>query len=158
MPWLLNARGCSGQKNGIIIVCSSDLPDASGDLNQRSGGPFSTFSCFLSAVIESPEWFQLSPCISYCCCNILSQTIAFPGGSVVKNPSTKAGDVGSVSGSGRSPGVGNGSPRQYSCLGEFYGQRSLEAYSPWGRRELDMTERLSSSSSIGSKQHKCIIL
>ena len=24
--------------------------------------------------------------------------------------------------------------------GEFYGQRLLEGYSPWGRKELDMTE------------------
>ena len=26
--------------------------------------------------------------------------------------------------------------------GEFYGQRSLTGYSPWGRKELDMTEQL----------------
>ena len=26
--------------------------------------------------------------------------------------------------------------------GESHGQRSLEVYSPWGRKELDMTERL----------------
>ena len=26
-------------------------------------------------------------------------------------------------------------------LGEFHGQRSLVGYSPWGRREMDMTER-----------------
>ena len=26
--------------------------------------------------------------------------------------------------------------------GEFYGQRSLVGYSPWGRKELDMTEQL----------------
>ena len=32
---------------------------------------------------------------------------------MVKNSSTKAGDVGSASGSGRSPGVGNGNPLQY---------------------------------------------
>ena len=41
----------------------------------------------------------------------------FPGGSVVKNLPAKAGDVGSVPGSGRSPGEGNGNPLQYSCLG-----------------------------------------
>ena len=38
---------------------------------------------------------------------------------VVKNPPANAGDVrdkGSVSGSGRSPGGGHGSPLQYSCL------------------------------------------
>ena len=36
---------------------------------------------------------------------------------MVKNPSTNAGDVGSVHGSGRSSAVGNGTPLQYSCLG-----------------------------------------
>ena len=38
---------------------------------------------------------------------------------VVKNLPAKAGDireVGSIPGSGRSPGVGNGNPVQYSCL------------------------------------------
>ena len=38
------------------------------------------------------------------------------GGSVVKNPPANAGDVGSVLGSGRSPGEGKGNPLQYSCL------------------------------------------
>ena len=36
-----------------------------------------------------------------------------------KNPPANAGDsgdVGSISGSGRSPGIGNGNPLQYSCL------------------------------------------
>ena len=44
----------------------------------------------------------------------------FPGGSVVKNLPANAGDtrdVGSIPGSGRSPGVGNGNLLQYSCLG-----------------------------------------
>ena len=43
----------------------------------------------------------------------------FPGGAVVKNPPTNAGnirDAGSIPGSGRPPGVGNGNPFQYSCL------------------------------------------
>jgi len=34
----------------------------------------------------------------------------FPGGSVVKNPLTNAGDTDSISGSGRSPAEGNGNP------------------------------------------------
>ena len=41
----------------------------------------------------------------------------FPGGSVVKNPPAKAGNTGSIPGSGRSPGEGNGNPFQCSCLG-----------------------------------------
>ena len=43
----------------------------------------------------------------------------FPGGSMVKNPPTNAGDirnVGSIPGLGRSPGEGNNYPLQYSCL------------------------------------------
>ena len=38
---------------------------------------------------------------------------------MVNNPPTNAGDtrdLGSIPGSGRSPGVGNGNPLQYSCL------------------------------------------
>ena len=40
----------------------------------------------------------------------------FPGGSVVKILPANAGDMGSIRGSGRTPGEGNGSPLQYSCL------------------------------------------
>ena len=46
----------------------------------------------------------------------------FPDGTVVKNPPANAGvsgdtrDTVSIPGSGRSSGVGNGSPLQYSCL------------------------------------------
>ena len=36
---------------------------------------------------------------------------------LLKNPHTKAGDTGSIPGSGKSPGDGNGNPLQYSCLG-----------------------------------------
>ena len=39
----------------------------------------------------------------------------FPGGSAIKNPPANAGDVGSIPGSGRSPGEGNGNPLQYSA-------------------------------------------
>ena len=36
---------------------------------------------------------------------------------MVKNLPANAGDTGSIYGSGRSPGEGNGNPLQYSCLG-----------------------------------------
>ena len=35
---------------------------------------------------------------------------------MVKNLPASAGDTGSIPGSGRSPGVGNGNPLQYLCL------------------------------------------
>ena len=40
----------------------------------------------------------------------------FPGGSDGKASAYNAGDPGSIPGSGRSPGEGNGNPLQYSCL------------------------------------------
>ena len=40
----------------------------------------------------------------------------FPGGSLVDNPPANVGDKGSIPGSGRSPGEGNGHPLLYSCL------------------------------------------
>ena len=40
-----------------------------------------------------------------------------PGGAVVKNLPANAGDRGLIPGSGRSAGIGNGNPLQYSCLG-----------------------------------------
>ena len=43
-------------------------------------------------------------------------TWGFPGGSEVKASACNAGDLGSIPGSGRSPGEGNGNPLQYSCL------------------------------------------
>ena len=41
---------------------------------------------------------------------------------------------------GKVPWRRNGYPLQYSCLGEFNGERSLVGYSPQGHQELDMTE------------------
>ena len=40
----------------------------------------------------------------------------FPGGSDSKESACNARDPGSISGSGRSSGEGNGNPLQYSCL------------------------------------------
>ena len=64
----------------------------------------------------------------------------FPGGTTVKNLPANARDTrhaGLILGSGRSPGGGNGNPFQDSCLGN---PMDRGAYSPWGRKEPDMTE------------------
>ena len=45
------------------------------------------------------------------------QAVCFPGGSEVKNLPASAGDTGSIPGLGRSSGEGNGTPLQYSRLG-----------------------------------------
>ena len=37
----------------------------------------------------------------------------------------------------------NSNPLQYSCLENPHGHRSLAGYSPWGHKESDVTEQLS---------------
>ena len=59
---------------------------------------------------------------------------------MVKNLPAKAEeaeDAGLISVSGRSPGEGNGSPFQYSCLDD---PMDRGAYGPWDCKESDMTE------------------
>ena len=62
----------------------------------------------------------------------------FPGGSDNKESDCNSGDLGSILGSGRSPGEGNGYPLQYSGL-----ENSMDC--AWGCKESDMTEQLSLS-------------
>ena len=58
-----------------------------------------------------------------------------------KESACQAGDTGSIPGSGRSLGKGNGNPLTPVFLpGESHGQRSLAGYSSWGHKKLDMTE------------------
>ena len=72
-------------------------------------------------------------------------TWGFPGCSVVKNLPANAEDAGSIPGSGRSPGEGNGNPLQYSCLGN-----TMDMV-PWWvtvcgvAKKLDMTDRLNNN-------------
>ena len=67
---------------------------------------------------------------------------------VIKNMSANAGDIGdegSIPGLGRFPGGGHGNPLQYLCQENPHGQRSLVGCSPWGRKELNITEWLSTA-------------
>ena len=66
----------------------------------------------------------------------------FLGGSDGKESASNAGDPGLIPGLGRSPGEGNGNPLVF-LPGESHRQRSLAGCSPWGRKESDTTERLS---------------
>ena len=72
--------------------------------------------------------------------------MGFPGSSDGKASACNAENPGSIPGSGRSPGGGHDNPLQYSYLENPHGQRSLVGYSPWGCKESDMTERLSTIS------------
>ena len=58
-------------------------------------------------------------------------------------------DLGSVPALGQSPGAGNGYPLQDSGQ-----ENSMDCiWGPWGRKESDMTERLSLSRSLTSEPH-----
>ena len=63
---------------------------------------------------------------------------------MVKNLLTNAGDadMGLIPGWGRSSGGGNGNLFQYSweILGNLMDRRACQANSPWGLKEVDMTE------------------
>ena len=56
----------------------------------------------------------------------VSLLLGFPGGSEVKNLPANAGDMGSIPGSGRSPGVGNGNSwsRKWQPTPEFLPRES----------------------------------
>ena len=55
----------------------------------------------------------------------------FPGGAEVKAFACNVGDLGSIPGLGRSPGEGNGSPLQYSCLENSMDRGAWQATKSW---------------------------
>ena len=71
--------------------------------------------------------------------------MGFPGGSDGKESAFNVGDLNSIPGLGRYPGGENGNPLKCSCLENPHGQRSLAGYSPWGCKESDTTEYLSTA-------------
>ena len=70
-----------------------------------------------------------------------SPQMGFPDSSAGKESACNAGDLRSIPGLGRSPGEGKGYPLYYCGLENSW-------RSPWGRKESDMTERLSLSQNI----------
>ena len=62
-----------------------------------------------------------------------------PGGSASKQSACNAGDLGSMPGWEDPLEKGVTNPPVFSP-GKSHGQRRLADYSPWGRRESDMTE------------------
>ena len=66
----------------------------------------------------------------------------FPGGSVVKNLLANARVEGSIPGSGRSPGDGNGNPLQYSCLENPMARGAWRATVHGVTKEPDTTDQL----------------
>ena len=67
----------------------------------------------------------------------------------------------SIPGLGRSPGGEQGNPLLYSCLENAHGQRSWAGYNPWGCKESDITEWLSThihtTRRIDNRSRSCVI-
>ena len=84
-------------------------------------------------------------CVSDCTCGILWKeefTTYLSGGSDSKECACKAGNLGLIPGSGRSPGGGHGNPLQYSCLENPMDGGAWRA-TVMGLQESDTTEWLS---------------
>ena len=68
---------------------------------------------------------------------MLYQGDSFSGGSDGKESACNAGDLGLIPGLGRFPRR-EWQPIPLFLPGEFHKQRSLEVYSPWGCKELEL--------------------
>ena len=92
---------------------------------------------------ENPTWGQIK----------LINRLDFPGGSDGKASVYNAGDLGSVPGSGRFPGEGNGNPLQYSCLEKSHGRRNLVSTGSQriGARLSDFTQSLTHAAAAAAK-------
>ena len=87
---------------------------------------------------EFHEHINLDKQIRTCSLRVKTSLVA----QTVKANVYNARDPGSIPGSGRSAGEGNGNPLQFYCLEKSHELKSLVGYSPWSRKELDTTERL----------------
>ena len=82
-----------------------------------------------------------------------TSNLGFPGGSDSKELACNAGDLGSIPGSGRSPGEGNGNSLQYSCL-----ENPMDRGAWWAivhmvtKSQTRLTELLTLSHSLHSKK------
>ena len=92
-----------------------------------------TFSLSIISYTNKIKSFFLALTNSKQC---LGSNWGFPDGSVVKNPSANAGDMGSIPGSVRSPEGGNGNLLQYSCLENPMDRRGWQATQSMGSKRV----------------------
>ena len=115
---------------------------------------FSTFlpyigQCLLGLVVK-PDLLK-DRTLEHWAHDLTGHRVSFMGFSDVsddKESACNTGELGSIPGLGRSPGGEHDNSLQHSCLENAPGPRSLVGFSlPWGRKELDMNERLSPAQS-----------
>ena len=93
----------------LLKQFESSMPNALPVFSHRHGHPF-------PASLVPQLWTLVNKAMSLFFNTLSSFVMGFPGGSEAEASACNAGDLGSIPGLGRSPGEGNGSPLQYSCL------------------------------------------
>ena len=116
------------------MILDTNDPNSSLILAQDTGLWESFWDTFVFSIPH--PWNCAAERITWKRVSLVTQTI--------KHLSANAGDTGSIPGSGRFPAEGDGNPLPIFLPGKFHGQRSLEGYSPQGRRESDSTEHTQS--------------
>ena len=118
----------------------------------------------MSQTIRHEEFFPTQDRVNFCLLfgpstiwMKLTHIVALPGGSDSKESTCNRGDLGSIPGLGRFPGGEHCNPLQYSSLENSHGQRSLAGYNPWGGKESDLTEWLSTHTHKHTHTHTHII-
>ena len=106
-----------------FYLCSSIKPASLFELSKNGESVNSSSQMELIHIQGIVVFIFQRPVIS----PVVSHLLAFPGGSVVKNPPANAGDVSWIPRSGRSPREGKGYPLQYSCLENSIDRGALRA-------------------------------
>ena len=124
-------------------VCSMKdlvlIPGSGRSSGERNGYPLQ-YSCLENAMDRGAWWDTVHGVAKSQTGLTNTFTLGFPGGSDGKESACNAGDLDSIPELGRSPGVGNSNPLQYSCLENSMNRKAW--WGPWSRKESDMTERL----------------
>ena len=97
----------------------------------------------LNCLCMISNYAEMIPGTGLFCCNLtlknwteLNSQEGLPRWLSGKESTCDAGDSGLIPGSERSPGVGNGNPLQYSCLGNPMDRGVWWATSPWGHKSV----------------------
>ena len=144
--------------SGLPFPYQGDLPDPGIEPSSPAwgGGFFTTEAPGKATVIRVALWKWLLCCLPGFICDpvkdnklyLLSNYSVLMDSQVVlvvKNLPASLGDArgtGSIPGLGRFPGSRKWQPAPVFVPGKFHGQRSLAGYSPWGCRDWNMAERL----------------
>ena len=143
-PGLMVSPPCpvSGHPRGKGVPPEMTAPLAKTSMGAQPPHPASGHGPGVSSVLPPRRvpWTPASPSGRPAIC----LSVGSPGGAVVKDPPANAGDVrdsGSIPGLGRSPGEGDSSPLQYSCL-ESPTRRGAWRAAVHGVREADTTAEI----------------